>query len=91
MVRKLNPINNKEEIDGLLIDFDNFCRYMTTSLCGELCRTPDILVALLFWIGYSNSTLNPIIYAYFNRLMIIVIALGFLEIPGWFTGESLGH
>lgn len=25
------------------------------------------VVAILFWIGYFNSTLNPIIYAYFNR------------------------
>ncbi|VEN62729.1 unnamed protein product, partial [Callosobruchus maculatus] len=24
-------------------------------------------VAVVFWIGYFNSTLNPIIYAYFNR------------------------
>ena len=54
-----------------------FCRYMTTSLCGDACSSPDILVALLFWIGYSNSTLNPIIYAYFNRLITVLI-LGFL-------------
>lgn len=42
------------------------CRYLTTSLC-ETCPSPDILVAILFWIGYFNSTLNPLIYAYFNR------------------------
>lgn len=45
-----------------------FLWYLITSLCGpELCPTPDIVVAVLFWIGYFNSTLNPIIYAYFNR------------------------
>jgi hypothetical protein len=38
-----------------------------TTLCGEACPCPDVLVAVLFWIGYFNSTLNPIIYAYFNR------------------------
>ncbi|CAG9809871.1 unnamed protein product [Chironomus riparius] len=43
-----------------------FIWYITTSLC-DTCPSPDILVAILFWIGYSNSTLNPIIYAYFNR------------------------
>ncbi|CRK89463.1 CLUMA_CG003204, isoform A [Clunio marinus] len=45
-----------------------FLWYVITSLCGhELCPSPDELVATLFWIGYFNSTLNPIIYAYFNR------------------------
>lgn len=43
------------------------CRYITASLCGQACPSPDILVAILFWIGYFNSTLNPLIYAYFNR------------------------
>lgn len=43
-------------------------RYLITSLCGdEVCPCPDIVVAVLFWIGYFNSTLNPLIYAYFNR------------------------
>lgn len=45
-----------------------FLWYLITSLCGpELCPTPDVVIAILFWIGYSNSTLNPVIYAYFNR------------------------
>ncbi|PSN51957.1 Octopamine receptor beta-2R [Blattella germanica] len=45
-----------------------FLWYVSTTICGEeLCPCPDIVVALVFWIGYFNSTLNPLIYAYFNR------------------------
>ncbi|XP_051153192.1 octopamine receptor beta-2R-like isoform X1 [Leptopilina boulardi] len=44
-----------------------FLWYLSTSLCGEDCETPDVVIALLFWIGYTNSALNPLIYAYFNR------------------------
>ena len=45
-----------------------FIWYITTSICGdEYCPCPDIVVSILFWIGYTNSALNPIIYAYFNR------------------------
>lgn len=47
--------------------FSIHCRYVITSLCGDACPCPDVLVAVLFWIGYFNSTLNPLIYAYFNR------------------------
>lgn len=43
-------------------------RYISVSLCGkERCPCPEIVVSILFWIGYFNSTLNPLIYAYFNR------------------------
>lgn len=42
-------------------------RYVITSLCGDACDCPDYVVAIFFWIGYFNSTLNPLIYAYFNR------------------------
>lgn len=42
-------------------------RYVITTLCGEECSTPKIVVVILFWIGYFNSALNPLIYAYFNR------------------------
>ncbi|CAL7938695.1 unnamed protein product [Xylocopa violacea] len=45
-----------------------FLWYIITPLCGsESCPCPDIVVAILFWIGYTNSALNPLIYAYFNR------------------------
>lgn len=43
-----------------------FIWYLLTSLCSS-CEFPDIFVAIVFWIGYFNSTLNPLIYAYFNR------------------------
>ncbi|XP_050462044.1 octopamine receptor beta-3R-like isoform X3 [Cataglyphis hispanica] len=44
-----------------------FIWYLTTSLCGETCYCPNTVVSVLFWIGYFNSALNPLIYAYFNR------------------------
>lgn len=45
-----------------------FLWYVSTSLCGdELCPCPDVVVTVVFWIGYFNSSINPIIYAYFNR------------------------
>lgn len=59
--------DNSIKITRLLINSSLIRRYLATSLCGKACESPDILVALLFWIGYFNSTLNPLIYAYFNR------------------------
>lgn len=35
--------------------------------CKKSCSMPDWLLAVINWLGYSNSLLNPIIYAYFNR------------------------
>lgn len=42
-------------------------RYMISSICGDACSTPRAIVTTVFWIGYFNSALNPVIYAYFNR------------------------
>lgn len=44
-----------------------FSWYLITTLCGDSCPYPPILGSILFWLGYFNSCLNPIIYAYFNR------------------------
>lgn len=54
-------------ITTIFLLLSSLYRYVITSLCGEACPCPDIVVAVLFWIGYFNSTLNPLIYAYFNR------------------------
>lgn len=42
-------------------------RYNISSMCGDSCSTPRFIVTIVFWIGYFNSALNPVIYAYFNR------------------------
>ncbi|KAI5713802.1 hypothetical protein M8J76_005809 [Diaphorina citri] len=44
-----------------------FIWYLGSSLCGPKCSTPRVIVVLVFWTGYFNSSLNPLIYAYFNR------------------------
>ncbi|ERL89672.1 hypothetical protein D910_07035 [Dendroctonus ponderosae] len=42
--------------------------YVISALCGnQLCYSPPWVVTLVFWVGYFNSALNPLIYAYFNR------------------------
>ncbi|XP_020284449.1 octopamine receptor beta-1R-like [Pseudomyrmex gracilis] len=43
-----------------------FLWYLITSLCDS-CESSEVVVAAVFWVGYFNSALNPLIYAYFNR------------------------
>ncbi|XP_028668903.1 alpha-2Db adrenergic receptor [Erpetoichthys calabaricus] len=47
--------------------FPFFFTYSLQAICGSRCNVPKTLFNLFFWIGYCNSSLNPIIYTIFNR------------------------
>ncbi|KAF7702348.1 alpha-2Da adrenergic receptor [Silurus meridionalis] len=47
--------------------FPFFFTYSLQAVCGERCQAPNGLFKLFFWIGYCNSSVNPIIYTIFNR------------------------
>lgn len=47
--------------------FPFFFTYSLLAICRENCIIPDALFKLFFWIGYCNSSVNPIIYTIFNR------------------------
>ena len=48
---------------GMWIGF--FVVYVVHSWCST-CRIPRQLDAFLFWLGYANSSVNPILYTIFN-------------------------
>lgn len=47
--------------------FPFFFTYSLHAICRNNCTIPDALFKLFFWIGYCNSSVNPIIYTIFNR------------------------
>nr|XP_056711104.1 alpha-2C adrenergic receptor [Euleptes europaea] len=44
-----------------------FFSYSLYGICREACRVPEPLFKCFFWMGYCNSSLNPVIYTVFNR------------------------
>uniref|UniRef100_A0A8D2ZX58 Alpha-2B adrenergic receptor n=1 Tax=Scophthalmus maximus TaxID=52904 RepID=A0A8D2ZX58_SCOMX len=47
--------------------FPFFFSYSLQAVCPETCSIPDPLFKFFFWIGYCNSSLNPVIYTIFNK------------------------
>ncbi|XP_004847414.1 alpha-2C adrenergic receptor [Heterocephalus glaber] len=47
--------------------FPFFFSYSLYGICREACQLPGPLFKLFFWIGYCNSSLNPVIYTVFNQ------------------------
>ncbi|XP_068815830.1 alpha-2Db adrenergic receptor-like [Struthio camelus] len=47
--------------------FPFFFTYSLEAVCGDSCRVSKPLFSFFFWIGYCNSSLNPLIYTVFNR------------------------
>ncbi|KAJ8383164.1 hypothetical protein SKAU_G00039420 [Synaphobranchus kaupii] len=47
--------------------FPFFFSYSLYGVCRKACESPDALFKFFFWIGYCNSSLNPVIYTIFNQ------------------------
>lgn len=43
-----------------------FLMALILPLCGKSCEMNDKIAALFLWLGYFNSTLNPVIYTIFS-------------------------
>ncbi|NWU33067.1 AA2DA protein, partial [Hylia prasina] len=47
--------------------FPFFFTYSLGAVCGQGCHVSKPLFNFFFWIGYCNSSVNPLIYTLFNR------------------------
>lgn len=47
--------------------FPFFFSYSLYGICRDPCQIPETLFKFFFWIGYCNSSLNPVIYTIFNQ------------------------
>lgn len=47
--------------------FPFFFLYSLSAICPQSCQIPDSTFKFFFWIGYCNSSLNPVIYTIFNQ------------------------
>uniref|UniRef100_UPI00398E8C59 alpha-2B adrenergic receptor n=1 Tax=Pristiophorus japonicus TaxID=55135 RepID=UPI00398E8C59 len=51
----------------ILCWFPFFFSYSLTAICPATCSVPPVIFKFFFWIGYCNSSLNPVIYTIFNQ------------------------
>uniref|UniRef100_W5NF51 Alpha-2B adrenergic receptor n=1 Tax=Lepisosteus oculatus TaxID=7918 RepID=W5NF51_LEPOC len=47
--------------------FPFFFSYSLQAVCPIACRLPAPVFKFFFWIGYCNSSVNPVIYTIFNK------------------------
>ncbi|XP_066495628.1 alpha-2B adrenergic receptor [Tiliqua scincoides] len=47
--------------------FPFFFLYSLSAICPRQCQIPVSTFKFFFWIGYCNSSLNPVIYTIFNQ------------------------
>ena len=40
---------------------------LVVALCGQMCSLPSFIVEMSLWLGYTSSTINPLIYTAFNN------------------------
>lgn len=64
---------------GMWVGF--FVIYVVSGWCPpSTCPVPRSLNAFFFWLGYSNSTINPLLYAIFNddfrRAFLCILGCG---------------
>ena len=77
---------------GMWVGF--FVIYVVSGWCpSTTCPVTRSLSAFFFWLGYSNSAINPILYAIFNddfrRAFMCILGLGRVEgSPRWTRLES---
>lgn len=68
---------------GMWLGF--FTVYVINSWC-RVCSVPRALDAFFFWLGYSNSSINPILYTIFNddfrRAFRKLLGCGGVEVGG---------
>jgi 5-hydroxytryptamine receptor 1 len=43
-----------------------FLNAVVRPVCGESCQLPHTIESFFLWLGYANSTLNPLIYTIFS-------------------------
>lgn len=64
-----------------------FTHYLLRGIMGEKANIPHFLESILFWMGYGNSAINPILYTIFND----DFRRAFVRILGCHKRKNQGH